>query len=103
MPSENKLCSRFGPIVAWLLVFGLACKGAPDRAEGPLVVFYAASLEGVVGEWSKMFQDREGVEVRGESSGSQIAARVFRIERPEVPLEKPLRGQRFIIRHGGQA
>jgi molybdate/tungstate transport system substrate-binding protein len=38
-------------------------------------MFYAASLEGVAGEWARMFNDRAGIEVRGESSGSQIAAR----------------------------
>jgi molybdate/tungstate transport system substrate-binding protein len=40
-----------------------------------LTVFFAASLEGPMDRWSRMFREREGVEVRSEASGSQVAAR----------------------------
>jgi len=59
-------------LVAFALVLSCGCGG--ERAE-PLHVFYAASLEGAVQRWGRMFREREGIEVRGAASGSQGAAR----------------------------
>lgn len=55
-------------------VFALDCRQDVKRKE-PLTIFYASSLEGAVERWAEMFRSREGVEVRGEASGSQDAAR----------------------------
>lgn len=58
-----------------LLVLPLAGCGKTQPGKRPLVVFYAASLESAMERWSAMFRRREGIEVRSEASGSQVAAR----------------------------
>jgi molybdate/tungstate transport system substrate-binding protein len=61
-------------LLVGLVFVSLDCGGRAERKE-PLTVFYASSLEGAMARWSEMFRAREGVEVRGEASGSQDAAR----------------------------
>lgn len=61
-------------LLAGLVVVPLGCRGRGERKK-PLQVFYASSLEGAVERWGRMFREREGVAVRSESSGSQVAVR----------------------------
>jgi len=66
-------CARFA-LMLGLASLALDCGGKGER-KAPLTVFFAASLEGAMARWSETFRAREGVEVRGEASGSQDAAR----------------------------
>jgi len=64
---------RFGLISCMGLAL-LSC-GRTGKGQEPLMLFYASSLEGAVERWSEMFRSRKDIEVRGERSGSQDAAR----------------------------